>query len=1356
MNPIRLFFLSAVVGIVAESSVAQDFRSRLKGLVYEAEDWTTPESAWVKDQYPPDKWCLWTKEEDVARKRSGGQSLKSPDVREDRQRPEDGAPVLHTLITDIPVGLYHVWMNNPARRIALSFDGATWAPYQARGELDLGLCRIEDGRFELWVDDRYALPESPGSCYFDYLRFEAIEEPALSHFQAFTLPDGRTQLTWITSVAISSGIVELSTPGGPVQSIPAGQKSARNHIVVLPQLESGKPYTACVRILSGEAEIAHSAPLSFVAGERPVPPSTRPREIPLTVAEPTSAARQSWPVTSGIPFARGMLASATDVVLLDGAEKRRPAQCEVLSRWDDGSVRWLLLDTQVDTVPGIPQNLLLRTESDREVSGDEQRIARRVDGGIVLDTGAMICRIAADDAKLYKIEKGPGGVDIPAPESWLVLADGTECPMGQPDLLEIEVNGPLRAVVRAEGGFRKPDGQATFRYRFRISVYRDKAFLRIRWTLGNDRIDELFTQLDSAGIRFPLPTETGTVTADMGAGAPIPLAAGQSLRLLQDYDDHFSLQAPAETIAGTRYDGALSIAAGDTCLSLITRDFWQTYPKGYRIAPEALNVDLLPKLPGDQYANENDRTDERQIALFYWCRDGKYLFKRGMEATGEIMVSAGAAEKDRAVSVEHVNLPLFAQAPPSYMCETGAFWDVQLRTDGEFPRYWKAFYASFANLEKGRTERHEYGWMNYGDWWGERAWNWGNSEYDLPYVCAVHFAQTGDLDLLRRGDQMARHNTSVDVVHYPWQENLRELVYAHSVGHVGGFFEKDDPRITNKVYSMVGFISGARDGSGGHTFQGGNFLYGFLTGDRRYLEVAETVCRNQAQTYTPKWNFGIERAAGWSLYNALSAYESTLNPYFLNAARIYLEKIYELQDPETGGWRMPQGPPECDCPDAPHIGGKAFATGVLLHALIMADRVQPDAEVEKSIVRGADWLLDCSWNENKQGFRYKTGCPKYANHGWYTTLVTEGIAYAYQLTGNTRYRDFLVRTLPVPLGKTTGSGRSCGKDFASNFRHLPHTLSHLKRWGVSHLDPPPPPLVFHLRQALLPDDDGGAELVVYVCNPRKETVSCQAEIRDLPDSWSVSPRNLQWEAQPGTHASPVFAFTGLTSTSAAGPVLSYGPVGEPMKQVEIQVATMTSIVPNGNAVGFIGPAEHYSLKALRECDIPAELIESPETADLTSFVGIVVGSDVLSGLGDRAKEVCRRLACFARGGGKVVFLQINDSDWSLDCLPYDVAASDENSALGKVTQTDHPLFAGIPDVKGTVCYDTLAFVGPEWKILARDTAGRPCIVEAEYGTGSLCIIEPSFDRWADAKPVDVGCPAENCRRFIGNLAGLLK
>jgi hypothetical protein len=351
--------------------------------------------------------------------------------------------------------------------------------------------------------------------------------------------------------------------------------------------------------------------------------------------------------------------------------------------------------------------------------------------------------------------------------------------------------------------------------------------------------------------------------------------------------------------------------------------------------------------------------------------------------------------------------------------------------------------------------------MNFGDWFGERKYNWGNSEYDLAWGMALQFARTGDLKYLRRGDEMTRHYTTIDTVHYPVQSDWPGIVYAHCAGHVGGFFEKRDPRFNPDQWKHSygqGFLSGAID-PGGHIYQPGNFTYGFLMGDPQYSEVAEKVVAQQATYFTRRFDFGIERGAGWPLINAVSAYQSTRNPFFLNAARIYLEKILEKQDETTGGWKMPQTRGECDCPDAgteSHMGGKAFATGILLHGLILYDQVSPSPEVKKSIVRAADWLMNCSWNKEKRGFRYKTGCPKYQNDGGLGgtgALVSEGIAYAYELTKDAKYKDFLLSW----LGRVMTAAPRDGKSYAQLVRQTPFTLHYVKAWGVKELPHPAAP-----------------------------------------------------------------------------------------------------------------------------------------------------------------------------------------------------------------------------------------------------------------------------------------------------------
>ena len=51
-------------------------------------------------------------------------------------------------------------------------------------------------------------------------------------------------------------------------------------------------------------------------------------------------------MTSGVPFPEGDVADPANIRLLVGG-KEMPLQVEVLSRYPDGSIRWALLDFQL-------------------------------------------------------------------------------------------------------------------------------------------------------------------------------------------------------------------------------------------------------------------------------------------------------------------------------------------------------------------------------------------------------------------------------------------------------------------------------------------------------------------------------------------------------------------------------------------------------------------------------------------------------------------------------------------------------------------------------------------------------------------------------------------------------------------------------------------------------------------------------------------------------------------------------------------------------------------------------------------------------------------------------------------------
>lgn len=139
-------------------------------LTFEAEDVSSPDTAWLKDAEPTDHWNLWSKDVDAEKKWSGGKVLQGPKVLADRERPEDGAPVLHTVLTGIPRGWWFVTIKY-GRELAVSLDGKQWKRLSEMGGR-LGRFEVTNGRLEFWVDDRFAARSNPGYLYYDSITLE--------------------------------------------------------------------------------------------------------------------------------------------------------------------------------------------------------------------------------------------------------------------------------------------------------------------------------------------------------------------------------------------------------------------------------------------------------------------------------------------------------------------------------------------------------------------------------------------------------------------------------------------------------------------------------------------------------------------------------------------------------------------------------------------------------------------------------------------------------------------------------------------------------------------------------------------------------------------------------------------------------------------------------------------------------------------------------------------------------------------------------------------------------------------------------------------------------------------------------
>ncbi|MCX6620928.1 MAG: hypothetical protein NTY38_07575 [Acidobacteria bacterium] len=917
-------------------------------------------------------------------------------------------------------------------RVSIRIDGV---------ERGIAVARADDNREHLFFLDQPHQFRGGESIRFDTLssdglyRIEAIvllrtipAARALSYrfSHIFARPEihaGATELTWITSWPTLC-TVEWKAAGSGRAATLQEPLAVRNHRLTLPGLQPGRGYEFRLTAGTRDGRLVSSEWSRFrIQAPEPAPGTVQKARVSLHLHNPAQEnLTRVFPVTSGLPFPKGSLGSDAHLRLLNPQGLEVPLQTRILATWPDQSVKWVLLDFQAD--PSRPGDYAV--EYGRLVARKPFHSKLHVTGAndtITVSTGALDFVIRKHGPGLLdslSISNGPAIFASPGIGMLLTAIDGatysTEAP---PDEVAVEESGPLRATIRLSGRYRAPGARGLFAYTLRLSAYAGQPFLRLVHSYGNDNGGDEFTSLRSLKLSLPIqpasasgqsrwtlgtaPEETGTFEM----AAPV--------RLAQHADDRYTISRPggAALGAGRRAPGWAEWSDGGRRITLAVRDFWETYPKAIVAAPGGLELDICPPLRQDEYAAAKGTVDEHR--LYYYLANGAYKFRQGMSQTQDIWLEAESADPALTPIVRSQRSPLMAIAPPLWYSESKAFGDLAPPSaTGVVARYDSAFAAGFEEYWKDRERDREYGMLNFGDWWGERGVDWGNSEYDTQNAFLLQFLRTGSDRYFTAGEQMEWHNRDVDTIQHHRDVSRIGGVYHHAIGHTGGYYAKG-------VIPGNGIAVGILTVD--HVFNQGHLAYYFLTGDSRSLETAKKIAGRYGTYDTLAFDINSSRNAGWHLILTMAAYNATRDPFYLNAARIILERVEERQTP-NGGWDyfrvcMHQDPPQ-------HYGNFGFTVGTLLTGLRMYYEATGDEQAATQIVRGARWMAGNLYVPATGGVRYSS-CPVAPVSSALTFLLLDGVAFAHQRTGDPMLRRMLTDSTAATLDIMSGLDPAAAK-----------------------------------------------------------------------------------------------------------------------------------------------------------------------------------------------------------------------------------------------------------------------------------------------------------------------------------------
>ena len=758
-------------------------------------------------------------------------------------------------------------------------------------------------------------------------------------------------------------------------------------------------------------------------------------EIPLTVTEPSGVARSQWPVTSGVPMAQGELLDPANCALFHMDGREIPLQTEVLARWPDGSVRWLLLDFQVSLAANQDAKLVLRHAADqRRARIAEPRMVAVNGERLTLNSGPVRIELAAQSFRLLDAvwfdrngdrqhtddervtASHEAGIVLTTPDGQQFRADLSRAEMS------VEQAGPLRGCVRITGHHSSAAGKM-YRYIVRMHVYRGQPFVKLCYTFVNDHQSSVMSKIDALELVFTA-RDTSRDSQFLVDGRPSGPA-----RLFQVDDDRYEVDGQR---VGRRATGWAAIRGERGGLAVGVREFWQNWPKSLSgdviTADQAaqsrspamgqLRVGICPQFPRGLY---DDKPIKEEAKLYYYLRNGEYSFKIGVSRTHDLWVNFFAGQPvvgQLADFFRTVDQPLLAQPLPAYVSSTVAAgrFPPALRT-ARYSRYddWVAglFDLHLEDLERVR----EYGMLNFGDWYNIKWDSWGNQEYDTARCFLTQYLRTGDRRFFDRGSQAARHYLDVDIVHevsgplheYAGSAKMRPgHVWLHQVGHTGGYYGRyeggkyhDEAPLLMKGAYQVGMYNW------GHQWIGGVFDYYLLTGDRRALEVGMMTANTIAAECPTRYSDHI-RDLGWPLNLVIAAYEATGEKRYLEAAERQWKLLEQHFDP-VQGFQVLLAYGHCSALGTAERcrGQNAYMFGLTLSGLARYHRLSQDPDVLHGLTVGIQQLIRECWSEEHKSF-YLTSCQH--NRGnpppalcSATALASEAMAYESALTGNAEH-----------------------------------------------------------------------------------------------------------------------------------------------------------------------------------------------------------------------------------------------------------------------------------------------------------------------------------------------------------------
>lgn len=739
-------------------------------------------------------------------------------------------------------------------------------------------------------------------------------------------------------------------------------------------------------------------------------------KLTAKLREPAGVSRRRSPLTAGLPFAPGELRDPQRLVVRDAEGRLLPSSAETRATWPDGSIRWALLDAQVDVDAMDESELCIDYGHDVQPFPPSKSplVATRRPDAIDVATGALLARVARSGPRLFVSVSSERDeyLDLSSGASDLIAwdAEGNSFD-GCVDELDVEEENPLRLVLRAQGGFDR-EGQRILSWIARICFFAHSATLRTYLTIVHDQ-DHPEVHLQRMTLALPLSFgEDAQATAGSPSGLwqfdeAVGVHRDAPLQMTQwNVERHRVTHSSPEITIDRRSNctGWLQVADADRAVTLKVRRPWQSFPKRWWTNGWQIGLDLYADV-SPLADTPDDEGGRRYTEIGYEphpAHDEPLRMPQGMARTHELFLHFGAPDTS-SVRVDQWGLsqemPLLLQVPSQRFADTGVF--------GTFQPFRESLWPLELSLRRFCSSPNGRGFVNDGDVvqierdpdGRQRTRTTENLAYDLPRSMLRQYVRSGDQRLMWEGEAAIMHLMDVDTCHH-------QTEHPEWIG--GPYFEWSQ----NHHYSDTDEekLSGPRTS---HTWLGSLLDFYFLTGYQRAREIAElcadycrraapyewsetlTESRRQAvlDAETEQWPYSTRRV-GWALTAMGTYYEAFPEERFLPAMESLVELLESWQD-EVGRWRDQIG--------SHNRGSTPFMLSSVLQGLQLFHAATGEERARRMLIDGARYLA--RHGRTVEGIFYYKESPISDNPHSSTVMLLPALAHVIEMTKDRQVLD---------------------------------------------------------------------------------------------------------------------------------------------------------------------------------------------------------------------------------------------------------------------------------------------------------------------------------------------------------------